>query len=146
MALVRFDPFRQMQDTMNQLFDRRWTNPRWEDVPVLASWAPPVDIREEKGEIHLTAELPGVDLKDIDISIENNVLTLRGERRVEKDIKEDSYHWRERSYGAFRRTFTLPTTVDRDKIKATFKDGLLQVVLPPKPESMPKQIAVHSAA
>jgi HSP20 family protein len=145
MALVRFDPFRQMQDTMNQLFDRRLGDARWDDVNVLASWAPAVDIREENGAIHLTAELPGVELKDIDISVENNVLTLRGERRVEKDVKEDSYHWRERSYGTFRRTFTLPTTLDRDKIKATFKDGLLQVVLPPKPESMPKQIAVSAA-
>ena len=148
MSLVRFDPFRQMQETMNRFFDRpnRWDLGRWDEVPLMASWVPAVDIREKDGEIHLTAEIPGVALDDINISVENNLLTLSGERSVEKEAREEHYHWRERSYGSFRRTFSLPTTVDRDKIKARYENGLLHVVLPQKPEAKPKQIAVESAA
>lgn len=148
MTLVRWDPFRQVQETMNRAFDRRGgylRQDRYEDVPVLAAWSPAVDVHEDKGQIILTAELPGVPLADISISVENNLLTISGERRLEKAKEEDSYHWRERAWGAFRRTFTLPSTVDRDAITAAYKDGVLTVRVPQREEAKPKQISVSAA-
>ena len=146
MTLVRSDSFRQMQETLNRMFDRQMGSPRSAEVPDLASWSPAVDVREKDGEVILTAELPGVPLGDINISLENNVLSISGERHSEKDVEERSYHWRERAWGRFGRTFTLPTTADRDKIAASHKDGVLTVVVPQKPETKPKQIAVTAAA
>jgi len=148
MTLVRWDPFRQMQETMNRFLDRGAGYPRfdrYEDVPVLASWSPAVDVREQGGQIVLTAELPGVPLADISISVENNLLTISGERRAEKESEEGGYHWRERAWGSFRRTFTLPSTVDRDAISASYKDGVLTVRVPQREEAKPKQIAVNAA-
>ena len=145
MTLVRWDSFRQMQDTMNRMADRHPGFARFEDVPELASWSPAVDVREKDGEIILTAELPGVPLEEISISLENNVLSVSGERQ-EKDVEAKSYHWRERTWGSFRRSFTLPTTADRDEITARYKDGVLTVVVPQRPEAKPKLIAVKSAA
>jgi HSP20 family protein len=91
----------------------------------------------------LTAELPGVDPKDVDIRVENNVLTLRGERKWSNDIQRESYHRVERSYGSFTRSFTLPNVIDTEKIKADFKDGMLKLVLPKKEEAKPKQISIN---
>lgn len=148
MSLVRWDPFRQMQETMNRMFDRNLGYPRYEryeDVPVLASWTPAVDVREEDGQIVLTAELPGVPLEDINISVENNLLTISGERRVDEKHETGGYHWRERAWGSFRRTFTLPSTVDRDAISAGYKDGVLTVRVPQREEAKPKQISVSAA-
>ena len=148
MTLVRWDPFRQMQETMNRMLDRGVGYPRYDrydEVPVLASWSPAVDVHEQEGHIVLTAELPGVPLEDINISVENNLLTISGERRVEKQQEDGSYHWRERAWGSFRRTFTLPSTVDRDAISAGYKDGVLTVRVPQREEAKPKQIAVSAA-
>lgn len=148
MTLVRWDPFRQMQETMNRVFDRNPGYPRYEryeEVPVLASWSPAVDVREDDGRIVLTAELPGVPLEDIHISVENNVLTLSGERKVDEKHEQGGYHWRERAWGSFRRTFTLPSTVDREGITADYKDGILTVTVPQREEAKPRQIAVNAA-
>jgi len=148
MTLVRWDPFRQMQETMNRVFDRSTGFPRYdryEDVPVLAAWSPAVDVHEDKGQIVLSAELPGVPLEDINISVENNLLTISGERRAVKEQEEGSYHWRERAWGSFRRTFTLPSTADKDAISAGYKDGVLTVRVPQREEAKPKQIAVSAA-
>ena len=93
----------------------------------------------------LKAELPGVDPKDVDIRLENNVLSLRGQRQLENEVKRESYHRVERSYGTFSRSFTLPTVVDQAAIKAEFKDGLLQVTLPKREEAKPKQIQINVA-
>ena len=90
----------------------------------------------------LKAEVPGVDPKDVDILVENNVLTLRGERKFDEDVKKESYHRVERSYGTFTRSFTLPNVVDTDKIKAEHKDGVLRVTLPKKEEAKPRQIQI----
>jgi HSP20 family protein len=127
------------------MFNRQQDHARFEDVQVGASWTPAVDVREKDGEVILTAELPGVPLADISISLENNVLSISGQRPSETDVEEASYHWRERPTGSFRRTFTLATTADRDKIAATYKDGVLTMVVPQRPEAKPKQIAVKSA-
>jgi HSP20 family protein len=101
-----------------------------------------VDIYEHDGNIVLKAELPGIDPKDVDVRVENNVLTLRGERKLESEIKRDDYHRVERAYGKFSRSFTLPNVVDTEKIKADFKDGVLQVSLPQREEAKPKQISI----
>jgi HSP20 family protein len=90
----------------------------------------------------LKAELPGIDPKDVDVRVESNVLSLRGKRELTSEVKREDYHRVERAYGSFSRSFTLPSAVDTDKIKAEFKDGVLQVTLPQKEEAKPKQIAI----
>jgi HSP20 family protein len=149
MAIVRWEPFRDLvslQDRMNRLFDESFRGASRgvgeEDWALGGSWAPAVDIFEHEGNIVLKAELPGVDSKDVDVRVENNVLTLRGERKFDSEVKKESYHRVERSYGAFSRSFTLPTVVDTDKIKAEFKEGVLRLTLPQREEAKPKQIAI----
>jgi HSP20 family protein len=128
---------------LNRLFGNPWSSE--ELSPQLSTWTPVVDVHEKDGTIHVTAELPGVEMKNVDVSLENNVLTLRGERRVDTEKDEKGYHWRERSFGAFQRSFTLPTTVDRDKVEANYKDGVLDITIPHKPEAKPRQIAIKAA-
>ena len=149
MAIVRWEPFRDLvglQERMNRVFDealRGFTRTgAEEDWALGGSWAPAVDVYEHDGNIVLKAELPGVDPKDVEIRLKNNVLTLRGERKVDGEVKRESYHRVERAYGSFSRSFTLPSVVDQDKIKAEYKDGVLRVTLPKKEEARPKQIAV----
>lgn len=148
MAIVRWEPFRDLvsvQDRMNRIFDEafrgqgRATDDEW---ALGGSWAPAVDIFEHEGNLVLKAELPGVDPKDVDVRVENNVLTLRGERKFESEVKREQYHRVERAYGSFSRSFTLPNAVDTEKIKAEYKDGVLRVTLPQREDAKPKQIAV----
>jgi HSP20 family protein len=150
MAIVRWEPFRDLaglQERMNRLFEDslrpRGTGTGQDDDWALGgSWAPPVDIYEQEGNIVLKAEIPGIDPKDVELRVENNVLTVKGHRKLEEEIKRDDYHRIERAYGVFTRSFTLPTTVDAEKIKADYKDGLLKVVLPKREEAKPKQISI----
>ncbi len=149
MAIVRWEPFRDLvglQDRMNRLFDESFRGltrgAAEEDWALGGTWAPAVDIYEQEGHIVLKAELPGVDPHDVDIRLENNVLTLRGERKVDNDVTRDNYHRVERAYGAFTRSFTLPTVVDQEHIKADYKDGVLKVTLPKREEAKPKQISI----
>lgn len=148
MAIVRWEPFREMvtiQDRMNRIFDEAFRANRGagsEEDYALAAWAPAVDIYEQEGNIVLKAELPGVDPKDVDVRVENNVLTLRGERKFDNDVKKEGYHRVEREYGSFGRSFTLPTVVDTEKIKAEYKDGVLRVTLPKREEAKAKQISI----
>jgi HSP20 family protein len=145
MAVIRWDPFRDLntlQDRMNRLFNdagRGWGN---EEPAATTTWSPAVDIYETEGEIVVKAEVPGLDRKDITLNLENNVLTIRGERRFQKETKDDNYHRIERSYGGFTRSFSIPTTVDEDKIRADYKDGVLTVSLPKKEQAKPKQIQI----
>jgi HSP20 family protein len=149
MAMVRWEPFRDLfslQERMNRLFDESYRGRSAgseEDWALGGAWAPAVDIYERDGNLVLKAELPGLDPKDVDIRVENNVLTLRGQRKFENEVKRESFHRVERSYGSFSRSFTLPSTVDTDKVKADFKDGVLQVTLPTREEAKPKQIAIN---
>jgi HSP20 family protein len=137
-----------LQDRMNRMFDEsfrgasRGTAAGEEDWALGGSWAPAVDIYEQDGNIVLKAELPGVDSKDVDIRLENNVLTLSGERKLDTEVKRENYHRVERSYGSFTRSFTLPTVVDQEKIKADYQDGVLRVTLPKREEAKPKQISI----
>jgi len=149
MAIVRFEPFRELislQDRMNRLFNESYRSQGSEDDWALGgTWAPAVDIYEHENNIVIKAELPGVDPKDVDIRLDNNVLTVNGERKLDNEVKKENYHRVERSYGAFTRSFTLPTTVDPSGIKAEYKDGVLRVTLPKREEAKPKQIQISVA-
>src|SRR5262245_27208662 len=145
MAVVKWDPFRDLnliQDRMNRLFDdagRTWRN---DESSATTTWSPAVDIFETEGEIVVKAELPGMERKDITLNLERNVLTLKGERRFEKETKDENYHRIERSYGGFSRTFSIPATVAEEKIHAEYKEGVLKIVLPKKEQAKPKQIRI----
>jgi HSP20 family protein len=145
MAITRWDPFRDLgllQDRMNRLFDDAGRGWRADEPSATTTWSPAVDIYETENEIMVQAELPGVDRKDITLSLENNVLTLKGERRFEKETKQENYHRIERSYGAFSRSFSIPAIVDDEKIRADYKDGILKIALPKKELVKPKQIKI----
>jgi len=145
MTLVRWDPFRNLmtlQERMNRLFEETVQRGR-EDEPLMPGmWTPPVDIFEAGEEIVLTAELPGMEMKDIDIQVRDNTLTLKGERKMERDVKEDSFHRVERAYGTFSRSFTLPQTVDQEKISASYTKGVLEIRMPKTALAKPKQIQI----
>jgi HSP20 family protein len=148
MAIVRFDPFRDlasMQDRINRIFgDAYLRNDTDDDVLNRGDWRPPVDIYEnDKHEIVLRAELPGLKREDLDIRVENNTLTLRGERKRDTEVKQESYHRVERVYGAFSRSFSLPTTVNTEQVTAAFVDGVLTITLPMREEAKPRQIQVQ---
>jgi HSP20 family protein len=148
MAIVRFEPFRELmslQDRMNRLFSESYRPQGEDDWALGGTWAPAVDIYEHENNIVIKAELPGVDPKDVDIRLDNNVLTVQGERKLDNEVKKENYHRVERSYGAFTRSFTLPTTVDPSGIKAEYKDGVLRVTLPKREEAKPKQIQISVA-
>ena len=148
MTIVRWEPFRgllNLQERMNRLFEEsaRGMNRGQEEDWAVGAWAPAVDIYEKGSDLVLQAELPGVDPKDVDIRIENNVLMLKGERKFEDETKREDYHRVERAYGSFTRAFTLPSTVDTSKVKAEYKDGVLRITLPKREEAKPKQIQIN---
>lgn len=149
MALIRWDPFREMsalQERMNRLFsDIRGRSPLGEEELAQGAWAPPVDIYETTESIVFKAELPGLTKEDINVEVKDSTLTLKGEKKFEKEVKEENYHRIERSYGSFQRAFTLPNTVQQEKVKAKFKDGILEITIPKHEEARPKQIKVDLA-
>jgi HSP20 family protein len=141
--LVSWDPYREFRglaERVNRAF--AGTPARREEE--LGAWLPPVDIAEDKDRIVLTAELPGFKENQIEIQMEGGVLTLRGERKFEEEKEGRNYHRVERSYGQFVRSFTLPNNVDRDNIKASFSNGLLEIALPKREEAKPRQIRISS--
>ena len=143
MAITRWDPFRDvvaLQNRMNSLFREFNEN----DGPLTtASFVPAVDIYEDSKKVVLKLEVPGMDEKDLDIRVENNTLTVKGERKFEKDEKEENFHRIERRYGTFYRSFTLPSTVDTENVNASYTNGILKLELNKKPEAQPKQIKVN---
>ena len=153
MAIIRNDPFRdllQLQDQLFRTFDSAYRGPRSQDEQqqqsVTSAWTPLCDVYEDNDGILLKVELPEVEAKDVEIHIEGNTLTLKGERKLEKASAREGYHRVERTYGAFSRTFTLPTSVDVEHIAAQSKDGVLRVTLPKKAETKPRQIKVQVEA
>ena len=146
MSMVRFDPFRemaQMQDRINRIFGDAYTRRHDDDLTQRGEWFPAVDIYENANqEIVLKAELPGIVREDIDVRVENNTLTLRGERKRDTEVKQEQFHRVERSYGSFSRSFSLPSRIDTDQVRAEFKDGVLAITLPVKAEAKPRQIEV----
>ena len=145
MASVRYDPFRDLrslQEEVNRLFSTNLTRAFGDEGIGRGAWAPSVDIYENKDQIVLEAELPGMKQEDFDLSIENSVITLRGERRFEKTDDSDNYHRVERSYGSFTRSFTLPQTVSAEEAKAEYTNGVLRVTLPKREEAKSRRIEV----
>jgi HSP20 family protein len=140
MSLIRWDPFREFNTLPARFFGKDFET----SIPTTA-FNPSVDIFENDNEVVLKAELPGMNAKDIDVRLENNVLTLKGERHFEKETKEENYHRIEREYGTFTRSFALPTAVNGDKVTAEYKDGILKIVLPKKEETKAKPIKVAAA-
>jgi HSP20 family protein len=137
-----FREFARLEREMAEMFDRvpDWT---WGERARL--WAPAVDMVDEKDELIVRADLPGLEEKDIDVTVEDGTLTIRGERKEEKEEKKADYYYSERSYGAFVRTLALPTAVESDKVKATFKKGVLEVHLPKAKAAVGKKIEVKAA-
>jgi HSP20 family protein len=145
MAIVRYDPFRDLrtlQEEVNRLFSTNLTRSFGDEGIARGAWAPSVDIYENKDQIVLEAELPGMKQDDFDLSIENNVITLRGERKFEKVDETDNYHRVERSYGSFTRSFTLPQTVSAEGATAEYTNGVLRVTLPKREETKARRIQV----
>lgn len=149
MAMTRFDPFRDLavlQDRMNRLFNDTYGGRREDDLMSRGSWTPAVDIYEIDGALVLKAELPDMRREDIVVSVENNTLTIRGERKLDDQIKQENFHRIERAYGNFVRQFSLPPTVDPGKIGAEYRNGVLTVKLPVREEAKPRSINVEVAA
>jgi HSP20 family protein len=145
MAIVRWEPYRDLvtaQRDFERLFRDAFSSQRGETELSTRSWAPPVDIYETEEAIVLKAELPGVDPKDVEVRVEDNTLFLKGERKFEKEVKEQNYHRVERSYGSFARSFSLPNSISTDKVKAEFKDGMLTLTMPKREEAKPKTIKI----
>ncbi len=147
MNIVKYDPFRDLrtlQDEMNRLFSGTFSRDSQDEV-LRGAWSPSVDIFENKNEIVLEAELPGMSAEDVNISIENNVLTLHGERRFEKKDEGDNFHRVERSYGSFTRSFTLPPTVSSENANAEFNNGVLRLTLAKREEAKPRRIEIKAS-
>src|SRR5437762_6305538 len=148
MNIIRWNPFRDvtvLQNQMNRLFEdalQGWSP----DSGTTTAWAPPADIYETESDLVLQADLPGIDPKQIDLRVENNVLTIRGERRFEPKVEQENFHRVERSYGTFSRSFTLATAVDSEKIQATYKNGVLSITLPKAEQAKPKRIQIAGSA
>jgi HSP20 family protein len=147
MAIVKVDPFRElaaMQDRMARLFGDVYL--RDEDTGFRGSWTPAVDIFEtDSHDLVLKVELPGMTREDIEVTVENSTLVLKGQKKFDHEVKEDQYRRVERAYGQFHRSFTLPSTVDTSKVSADFKNGILTVKLPFREEAKPRSINVDVA-
>ncbi len=147
--LNRWEPLREfsaMQDRinrMNRLFRESYSPEGPEEALTTTSFAPPVDIYEDEHNITLKLEVPGIDEKDIDVRIDNNTLTVHGERKIEKEEKEENFRRVERQYGSFTRSFTLPSSVDVSQVSADYVQGVLNIKLAKKAEAKPKQIKVN---
>jgi HSP20 family protein len=145
-TLTRWAPFRginTLNDQVNRLLEDSFRGNSTDSS--LTSWAPAVDIYETENELVVTADLPGINEKDLDVRVENNMLTIRGERKMEKSVNEDNVLRTERAYGSFSRSFSLPNTVNSEAIKADYQHGVLTVKMPKREESKPKQVKVNVA-
>jgi HSP20 family protein len=146
MAITHWDrDLGRFQGRLNRLLEDAFRGEGEQDWN-LTEWAPPVDIYEQEGQLVIKAELPGVAPEDVKVHMENNVLTLRGERKLEKDVKRESFHRIERAYGTFTRSFTLSPQYDQDKIQAEFKDGVLRISVPKSEKARPRQIPIAGGA
>ena len=143
-TISRWEPFRgfsTLQDQVNRLFDDSFARTRSGQAD-LASWAPAVDIYDTENELVVKADLPDMQEKDIDVRVENNTLTIRGERKFENEVHQDNYLRVERAYGTFTRSFSLPNTVSTEGIRAEYQNGVLKVHMPKREESKPRQVKI----
>ena len=144
-VLTRWDPFRELsalQNRMSRLFEEQYGDGREESLTA-GAFVPPVDIYEDEHSVQLKLEVPGIEQKDLDVKVENNVLTVSGERKFEKEEKEENFRRVERRYGSFTRSFTLPNTVNPEDVSADYNDGVLKIRLGKRAEAQPKQIKVN---
>ena len=150
MAITRWDPYREvqsLQNRMNSLFREMSGEPGGDNAPLTtASFVPAVDVYEDEKKVLLKLEVPGIEEKDLDVRVEDHTLTVKGERKFEKEEKEENFHRIERRYGSFYRAFTLPTTVSTENVAASYNAGVLKLELKKKPEAQPKQIKITVAA
>ena len=147
-SIVRRDPYRTL-NALQEQFSRLFDEPTFRfsgNESALTTWSPAVDIYETEQELVLRADMPDLAEKDIDVRVENKLLTIRGERKIVKDVSEENFLRMERSYGSFSRSFSLPNTVNTEQIKADYRDGVLTVTLPKREESKPKQVKVSVSA
>ncbi len=142
-ALAPWRGMETLRQEMERVFDR-FFEPRWDEFEAVGAWAPKLDFSETKDAFVVKAEVPGVEQKDISVSIQDQMLTIKGEKHKEKEEKDEKYHRVERSWGAFARTIALPAGVDTDKVNATFKDGVLTVKLPKTPAAKGTTIPVKA--
>lgn len=148
MTLIKYDPIREirnLQEEMNRLFASAFSR-TFDDELMSGAWTPSVDIYENKDQVVLEAELPGMKPEDVNISIENNVLTIQGERKFEKKEEKDNYHRIERRYGSFTRSFTLPPTIDPERITAEFDNGVLRLTMVKREEAKPRRIEIKATS
>jgi len=147
MTIVRWDPFRNMttlQDRINRVFDEAANRSKdYDDEVSKCDWRPIVDIYDSEKAIIINAELPGVTKDNITLDVKENILTIKGERKSDEEVKKENYYRMERCYGTFERSFTLPSTADPAKITANFKDGILRITIPKPEEKRPKQISIN---
>jgi HSP20 family protein len=146
MTLVKWEPFRDlitMQDRVSRLFDETLSRVWKEEELQRGTWTPAVDVVDRESEIILKVDLPEMSQSEIDLKVEENTLTIKGERKFIKETPEETYLQIERPYGVFHRQFTLPKRIDQEKIKATYKDGVLRIVLPKKEEVHPKPVSIE---
>lgn len=149
MALMKWAPPKEIERWFDEFleepfFPRMWRKfPRWRRLKELEEISPSVDMFDKKDEIVVKADIPGVDKENIIISLSDNMLTIKGEMKKEEEVKEEDYYYAERSYGGFSRTLNLPTKVQADKVKASFKNGILEIRLPKAEEAKPKEIKVE---
>jgi HSP20 family protein len=144
-VLTRWDPFRELnalQGRLNRLFEEQYGTEREESLTA-GAFVPPVDIYEDEHSIQLKLEVPGIEQKDLEVKVENNVLTVSGERKFEKEEKEENFRRVERRYGSFVRSFTLPNTVSTEDVSADYSNGMLKIKLGKRAEAKPKQIKVN---
>ena len=141
MTITRIDPFRELAS-----FFETFTEPTGKDQLTAGSFVPPVDVYEDEQNLVLKLEIPGLNDEDINVSVENNTLTVQGERKFEKEEKEENFHRIERRYGSFYRSFSLPTTVDTENVDATYNAGVLKLELKKKASAQPRQIKIGAAA
>jgi HSP20 family protein len=145
-SLSRWEPFRELStqnDRMTRLFRELYSPEGPQETLTTTSFAPPVDVYEDEHNIILKIEVPGIDEKDIDVRMESNTLTIHGERKFEKEEKEENFRRVERLYGSFTRSFTLPSSVDAEHVSADYDKGMLKIILAKKAEAKPKQIKVN---
>ena len=144
--LVRWNPYREVERSFDEFFGRDWdVRPLWDDKNgQVGTWKPAVNVYEDKDSMYIEAQLPGIDMKDVNLSVTDHALELRGERKVEHEEKKDGYHFREARYGAFARTFALPSYVDPGKAKASYERGVLTISVPKQEEAKARVIPIEA--
>lgn len=143
--LVKWDPLKEIERTLGWWSTQPYRRPFWDDQnEQVVNWAPAVNVYEDKDNLHLEAQLPGIEMKDVQISVTDHTLQLRGERKIEHEENKDGYHFREAQYGTFARSFSLPTYVNPDEAKASYDKGVLSITVPKQEKAKPRQIPIET--